>query len=124
MTVLLTFAIGFIRALPYIAMVTAVLMLYNSFIENPRIIHDARQAYLLEVEAVAAKAELDERRRQEEVARATAKAFEARAAIARAEAEKTAAALSADVTKYKDELAKAKRTCPLTKRDIEWITGK
>ena len=113
--------VAIVNSLPYVLLVVTVLGVYNYAWENPRLEHEARQGYVLEAEATAAKAELAERQRQ--VAAAITATAQLQAALEKQRAEDQAAdaARKKDLTDYAQSLKTAKRSCPLTRDDLDWL---
>lgn len=109
---------GAFGAIPYVATVVVVGYLWNTLIENPALVREARAGFASTVELEAMKAQLNERERQAQVALEAGNKF---ADVLRAQA--TALATEAAEQEKKDDeyaakLKKAGRACLLTDADI------
>lgn len=89
--------------------------------ENPRIRSEARSGYVLEVSAVAAKAELDERNRQAQAAIVAAGNLSRTLEKQKADDAAALEAQKKDLKDYAASLKAQKRSCPLTDDDIRWL---
>lgn len=114
---MLSFA-GALGSLPYVAAVVAVLLGYNTLIENPMVRAEARAGMLSVAELAAAKAELAERERQAAAGLAASTAF---AATLRQQSEELAREAEAHEKELADFAARIKaegRSCPLSADDV------
>lgn len=110
-----------INSLPYVLIVTTLLGIYNYAWENPRIEKEARSGYVLQAEATAAKAELDERNRQAAAAILAAKGLKDAIEADKAEDAASLAQREKELDDYEEQLKTEKRSCPLTDADINWL---
>jgi hypothetical protein len=124
LTVIKNFLVGALAAWSYIALVAVLFTMWNMWIENPRIREEARGGYVLEVSAVAAKAELDERMRQANAAILATNMLKATIDKQKAEDDATLDAKRKDLQDYAAKLKADKRSCPLTGADIDWLRKK
>lgn len=124
LTVVKNFLVGALAAWSYIALVAVLFTVWNMWIENPRIREEARSGYVLEVSAVAANAELNERKRQAASAMIAAQNLQKRLEEQKASDDADLEAKRKDLQDYAASLKTQKRSCPLTGADIDWLRKK
>lgn len=123
--------LGLIRAFPLLATVvsafgsTAIVggafWIWNRFVDNPGIVREQRAICVSEVEGAAARARMEEERRQFEIAlSATQRAAEEEARL-RAEHESDIGKLTQEIKQYEAQRSSEGRSCPLSGDDILFL---
>lgn len=103
------------------AVVAALFLAWNGWLDNPRVAREATAGCLSTVETAALKAQLTEERRRRAAAEAALADYRRQADADAAEAAARAAELQKEIADYEQKLADAGRSCHLDDDDLRWL---
>jgi len=103
------------------AVVAGVFLLWNGWIDNPRVAREATASCVARVETAALQAQLAEERRRRAAATAALELYRRQADADAAAAEARAADLQKEIADYEKKLADAGRGCRLDDADLRWL---
>jgi hypothetical protein len=103
------------------AVVAAAFIIWNGWIDNPRVEREATASCVARAETAALQAQLAEERRRRAAATAALELYRRQADADAAAAEARAAELQKEIADYEKKLADAGRGCRLDDADLRWL---
>lgn len=103
------------------AVVAAAFIIWNGWVDNPRVAREATASCVARAETAALQAQLAEERRRRAAATAALELYRRQADADAAAAEARAAELEKENAAYEQKLEEQGRRCNLTSDDVEWL---